>query len=145
MHRGNNRQHKHCNKIAYIDVHACKQTYMFTSCLPILTSTKQQTTMTSASMYVHACVLVCMCMCLCMCLFLLQGASKLQSGKCEITCNYKKHGMSNINRLHTDSTCIEHHRRQQPLQLPLQLLLLLLLLLPLEPSQQRSSNAKRLL
>ena len=29
---GNNRQHKHCNKIAYIDVHACKQTYMFTSC-----------------------------------------------------------------------------------------------------------------
>ena len=32
MHRGNNRQHKHCNNIAYIDVHACKQTYMFTSC-----------------------------------------------------------------------------------------------------------------
>ena len=32
MHRGNNRQHKHCNKIAYIDVHACKQTYMFISC-----------------------------------------------------------------------------------------------------------------
>ena len=32
MHRGNIRQHKHCNKIAYIDVHACKQTYMFTSC-----------------------------------------------------------------------------------------------------------------
>ena len=32
MHWGNNRQHKHCNKIAYIDVHACKQTYMFTSC-----------------------------------------------------------------------------------------------------------------
>ena len=31
-HRGNSRQHKHCNKIAYIDVHACKQTYMFTSC-----------------------------------------------------------------------------------------------------------------
>jgi len=32
MHRGNHRQHKHCNKIAYIDVHACKQTHMFTSC-----------------------------------------------------------------------------------------------------------------
>ena len=32
MHRGNNRQHKHCNNIAYIDVHACKQTHMFTSC-----------------------------------------------------------------------------------------------------------------
>ena len=32
MHRGNNRQLKHCNKTAYIDVHACKQTYMFTPC-----------------------------------------------------------------------------------------------------------------
>ena len=123
----------------------------------ILTSTKQQTTMTSASMYVlHVCVCVCVwcacqlctcacvclcmpicvcvwrvCACLCACvhvhvsLFVFVIASRCNVANVKSLAITKKgqqkgqhlYEMSNINRLHTESTCIENHRRHQPLHL----------------------------
>ena len=115
MHRGNNRQHKHCNKA---NIHV----YIMPIANSILTSTKQQTTMTSASMHVlHVCMcvvcmptvhmcmcmfvranvcvcvdclfmLVCLCACACvsLCVFVLAPSWQL-SGKCEeYICNYSK-------------------------------------------------------